>query len=103
MTNSRSAGNAWAALKKKLLINNDGSAPPTPKKAAGRKNAIKDDAGEDGEGKPKKNPHKRAAKEPEDGDASPKKKGRAAKPKPKKELEEQNCEWLCQHKFHQRY
>lgn len=92
MSNPRSAGNAWANLKKKLMAPTDGSVPPTPKKAAARKKAIKDDTGEDGEVTPKKTSRKRANKEPEDGDASPKKKGRAAKPKPKPEPEEEDCE-----------
>ncbi|XPS70557.1 hypothetical protein M3J09_002770 [Ascochyta lentis] len=91
MSNPRSAGNAWANLKKKLMVSGDG-APPTPKKAAAsRKKATKDDAGEDGEATPKKTPRKRANKEPEDGDASPKKRGRPAKAKPKKEPEEESC------------
>lgn len=91
MSNPRSAGNAWANLKKKLMVSGDG-APPTPKKATPRKKAAaKGDAGEDGEATPKKTTRKRATKEPEDGDASPKKKGRVVKPKPKKEPEEETC------------
>ncbi|KAJ4363702.1 hypothetical protein N0V95_001017 [Ascochyta clinopodiicola] len=92
MTNPRSAGNAWATLKKKLMTSGDG-APPTPKKAAAsRKKAVKDDAGEDGEATPKKTPRKRVNKEPEDGDASPKKRSRPAKPKSKQEPEEETSE-----------
>lgn len=94
MSNPRSAGNAWANLKKKLMAPGDGSAPPTPKKAAARKKATKDDAGEDGEANLKKTPRKRVNKEPEDGDASPKKRGRAAKSKPREEPELESCEWL---------
>ncbi|KAF2626852.1 hypothetical protein BU25DRAFT_469914 [Macroventuria anomochaeta] len=89
MSNPRSASNAWANIKKKLMMPSDGSAPPTPKKAAGRKK--KDEAGEDGEDTPKKTHRKRANQEPEDGDASPKKKGRPARPKPKQEPEEETC------------
>ncbi|KAJ4316937.1 hypothetical protein N0V94_005207 [Neodidymelliopsis sp. IMI 364377] len=93
MTNPRSAGNAWAALKKKLFTP-DGAAPPTPsKKAASRKKAAKGgEDGEDGEATPKKTPRKRANKEPEDGDASPKKKGRPTKAKPKQELDEETSQ-----------
>lgn len=91
MSNPRSAGNAWANLKKKLMVSGDG-APPTPKKAAPRKKAAKGETGEDSEVTPKKSSRKRVNKEPEDGDASPKKKGRAAKTKPKKEPEEETCE-----------
>lgn len=95
MSNPRSAGNAWLALKKKLFVPADG-VPPTPRKAARKKAAPKDDAGEDGEATPKKSARKRAVKEPEDGDASPKKKGRAAKPQPKKEIEEETCQCTVQ-------
>ena len=58
----------------------DGAVPPTtPKKAGGRKKAVKED-GEAGESTPKSTPRKRAAKKQDvDGDASPKKKGRTAK------------------------
>jgi hypothetical protein len=91
MSNPRSAGNAWGTLKKKLMISGD-SAPPTPRKvAASRKKAAKDDAGEDSEATPKRATRKRATKEPEDGDASPKKKVRPAKPKPKMEPEDETC------------
>lgn len=84
MSNPRSASNAWAKIKNKLMVNPDGSAIPTPKKApaaGGRKKAAaaKDDT-EDGDASPtKKTPRKRPAKKQDvDGDASPKKKGRAA-------------------------
>jgi hypothetical protein len=90
MSNPRSAGNAWAALKKKLM--NGDSAALTPKKAPRGKKAAKDAAGEDGEATPKKTPRKRATKEPEDGDASPKKKARTPKPKVKPEPEEEEEE-----------
>lgn len=91
MTNSRSAGNAWAAIKKKLMAPADPNAPPTPKRAGGRKKKETDN--ENGEATPKKTPRKRTAKEPEDGDASPKKKGRPTKPKPKPEqdTEDEDC------------
>lgn len=86
MGNPRSASNAWAKIKAKLTAPNpDGSSPaPTPKKGGGgRKKAAAaapaadgDDGGEPAT--PKKTPRKRAAKKQEvDGDASPKKKGRA--------------------------
>lgn len=83
MSNPRSASNAWAKIKGKLMTPNaDGSSPaPTPKKGGGRKKAATSASdGEDGEdGTPKKTPRKRAAKKQEvDGDASPKKKGRAS-------------------------
>ncbi|KAI8940031.1 hypothetical protein NX059_003753 [Plenodomus lindquistii] len=80
MGNPRSAGNAWAKIKNKLMTPADGSVPPTPKKAGGRKKVVKEDGEEDGEGTPKKvaTPRKRAAKKQDvDGDASPKKKSRA--------------------------
>ncbi|KAJ4409098.1 hypothetical protein N0V91_002914 [Didymella pomorum] len=88
MTNPRSAGNAWNALKKKLMAPPDPNAPPTPKKGGARKKKGVD--GEKGEGNPKKTTRKRTAKEPEEGDASPKKKGRATKAttKAKQEPEE---------------
>jgi hypothetical protein len=92
MGNPRSAGNAWANIKKKLMASSDGT-PPTPKKGGARKKAVKNDEGEDGEVTPKKMSRKRANKEPEDGDASPKKKGRAPKSKLKKEPEEETCEF----------
>jgi hypothetical protein len=94
MTNPRSAGNAWAALKKKLMAPADPNAPPpTPKRGGGRKKKGVD--GEDGEATPKKTPRKRTAKEPEDGDASPKKKGRPTKAatKAKQETEEKDCKY----------
>jgi hypothetical protein len=87
MSNPRSAGNAWAKIKAKLILpTGDGATPaPTPKKAAGRKkaNAAPAEDDEDGEAPqtPKKTPRKRAAKKSEvDGEeASPKKRGRPAK------------------------
>jgi hypothetical protein len=83
MSNPRSAGNAWAKIKGKLMTPTDGSAPsPTPKKAAGGRKKATPAVGEDGEPvTPKKTPRKRVAKKQEvDGeDASPKKKGRAVK------------------------
>ncbi|KAF2831134.1 hypothetical protein CC86DRAFT_452289 [Ophiobolus disseminans] len=83
MSNPRSASNAWAKIKGKLMVNPDGTTIPTPKKVAGgkKKVAAKDDV-EDSETAAtptKKTPRKRAAKKQDvDGDASPKKKGRAA-------------------------
>jgi len=92
MTNPRSAGNAWNALKKKLMAPPDPNAPPTPKRGGGRK--MKEADGEDGEGTPKKTPRKRTAKDPEDGDASPKKKGRATKATTKAKQEaEEDCKY----------
>jgi hypothetical protein len=85
MSNPRSAGNAWAKIKAKLMVNPDGTAIPTPKKtpAARKKAGAAKDDGEDGSASPTKKvatPRKRAAKkqEVEGGDASPKKKGRGA-------------------------
>lgn len=86
MSNPRSASNAWAKIKGKLIINTDGSAAsPASKKAGGRKKAVEK---EDGEVTPKKTPRKRVAKkqEVEGEDASPKKKGHAVK-----ESEEGEC------------
>ncbi|KAJ4990245.1 hypothetical protein SVAN01_04336 [Stagonosporopsis vannaccii] len=89
MTNPRSASNAWATLKKKLMAPSDGTVPPTPKKGGGRKKKVD---GEDGEATPKKaTPRKRANKDPEDGDASPKKKGRTPKAKALQEPEVEDC------------
>jgi hypothetical protein len=83
MSNPRSASNAWAKIKNKLMVNPDGTAIPTPKKVpAGRKKAAAKDDAEDGDASPTKKatPRKRAAKKQDvDGDASPKKKGRAKK------------------------
>ncbi|KAJ4382920.1 hypothetical protein N0V86_002147 [Didymella sp. IMI 355093] len=93
MTNPRSAGNAWNALKKKLMAPADLNAPPpTPRRRGGRKKKEVD--GEDGEATPKKTSRKRTAKESEDGDASPKKKGRPTKAttKAKQETEEEEEE-----------
>jgi hypothetical protein len=83
MSNPRSASNAWAKIKGKLMASNaDGAVPATPKKTAGKKKAAATPAadGEDGEAAatPKKTPRKRAAKKQDvDGEASPKKKGPA--------------------------
>lgn len=85
MTNPRSASNAWAAVKKKLMMSSDGTVPLTPRKGGGRKRKVD---GEDGEATPRK----RANKDPEDSDASPKKKSRTPKPKPKQEPEDEDCE-----------
>ena len=93
MTNPRSASNAWAVLKKKLMTPTGGSAPlPTPKKAGGRKKKV--DSGEGGDATPKKptTPRKRAKKDVEDGEESPKKRGRPNKAKPQQEPEdEEEC------------
>ncbi|KAH9879398.1 hypothetical protein J1614_002838 [Plenodomus biglobosus] len=87
MSNHRSASNAWARLKSKLMTPSDGTAPPlTPKKGGGRKKVVKEEGGDDANADakaaptPKKTPtpRKRAAKKQDvDGDASPKKKSRA--------------------------
>ncbi|KAF2030065.1 hypothetical protein EK21DRAFT_112358 [Setomelanomma holmii] len=90
MSNPRSASNAWAKIKNKLMTPApDGTVPATPKKAGGRKKAAatpKADDSEVGEAAatPKKTPKKRVAKKQDvDGadDASSKKKGRATKEK----------------------
>jgi hypothetical protein len=99
MSNPRSASNAWAKIKTKLITPNpDGTSPaPTPKKtAAGRKKATAAPAkdGEEGEAPtPKKTPRKRASKKQEvDGeDASPKKRGRSAKKPVSDESERSTC------------
>ncbi|KAJ4372463.1 hypothetical protein N0V83_004237 [Neocucurbitaria cava] len=81
MSNPRSAGNAWAKLKNKLMSGDDtASAPATPKKGgAKKKTAVKDSDGDEvmttPKATPKKTPRKRAAKKQDvDGEASPKKK-----------------------------
>jgi len=91
MSNPRSASNAWAKIKNKLLVNPDGTAAsPAPKKAGGgRKKAAPAD-GEAATPKKAATPRKRAPKKQEvDGEeASPKKKGRAAKKTEKSEESE---------------
>ncbi|KAL5115279.1 hypothetical protein ACEQ8H_006791 [Pleosporales sp. CAS-2024a] len=80
MSNPRSAANAWAKIKGKLITNPGGNPSSPAKKApAGRKKAAPAATGEDGE--IKKTPRKRAPKKQDvDGEnASPKKKGRATK------------------------
>jgi hypothetical protein len=87
MSNPRSASNAWAKIKTKLILpTSDGASPaPTPKKAGGRKKANAAPPADVGAGDapdtPKKSPRKRAAKKQdvEGESASPKKKGRPAK------------------------
>lgn len=74
MSNPRSASNAWAKIRTKLMTPADGSAPVavTPKKGGAKKKAPVD-----GEEAPKKTatPRKRAAKKQDvDGEESPKKK-----------------------------
>jgi hypothetical protein len=93
MINSRSAGNAWGKLKKKLMSVDE--APATPTKAA--PTPAKKKAAKYGE-TPKKATHrKRPGKkqEFEDSDASPKKKGRAAKTKKDDEAGERRPLALC--------
>ncbi|OAL44285.1 hypothetical protein IQ07DRAFT_592361 [Pyrenochaeta sp. DS3sAY3a] len=76
MTNSRSAYNAWAKLKAKLMPPADGSAPETPVKGSAKKKTPAKGNGET----PSKSPAKRAAKKQDvDGEGSPKKKGRGKK------------------------
>ena len=83
MSNPRSASNAWAKIKGKLITNPDGTAVSTPKKAGGKKKAAaatNDAEMGDAATPTKKTPRKRPAKKQDvDGDASPKKKGRAKK------------------------
>jgi hypothetical protein len=74
MSNPRSASNAWAKIRSKLMTPADGSAPAaaTPKKGGAKKKTHAD-----GEEAPRKTatPRKRAAKKQEvDGEESPKKK-----------------------------
>jgi hypothetical protein len=92
MTNSRSASNAWAKIKKKLMTT-DGDAPastPTKKVATPRKKRAPKAVDEDGESPKMLTPRKRPAKkqEVEDGDISPKKKSRATKGKKSEETGE---------------
>jgi hypothetical protein len=91
MSNPRSASNAWAKIKAKLLsATASGSVtvpPTTPKKGGAKKKAPAksggaDADGADGESPVKKTPRKRPAKQDVDGEEStPKKKGRPAKAK----------------------
>jgi hypothetical protein len=80
MSNPRSASNAWAKIKGKLVTNPDSTTvPSTPRKATGgRKKAAATFAndGDEVEATPKKTPRKRAARNQDvDGEVSPKKKG----------------------------
>ncbi|KAF3001444.1 hypothetical protein E8E13_008027 [Curvularia kusanoi] len=82
MSNVRSASNAWAGIKKKLMAPTDGSAPASTPVKRGRKK--KDDAGEDGETPTKKvTPRKRAGKKLDEDGETPTKKARVSKAKPK--------------------
>lgn len=80
MSNPRSASNAWAKIKLKLMAPSaDGTAPVTPKKNARKKAtaAKQEDDGEEGTDAttPKKTPRKRGPKKQDvDGESSPKKK-----------------------------
>jgi hypothetical protein len=100
MSNPRSASNAWAKIKAKLMADNpDSGAAPTPKKNASPKKKAapkskakvsnsddgEDNANADADGDapatPAKTPKKRTAKKVDAGDESPKKRGRPAKAK----------------------
>jgi hypothetical protein len=88
MSNPRSATNAWAKIKAKLMAPAaDGTVPITPKKTPRKKAAAvkqKDDEEGADAATPKKTPRKRVAKKQDvDGDSSPKKK---ATPRGKKNL-----------------
>ncbi|KAI4676640.1 uncharacterized protein J4E84_009475 [Alternaria hordeiaustralica] len=78
MGNPRSASNAWAKIKLKLMTPSpDGAVPATPKKTPRKKTAAaKQEDGEEGaDATPKKTPRKRVAKKQDvDGESSPKKK-----------------------------
>ena len=78
MGNPRSASNAWAKIKLKLMTPSpDGAVPATPKKTPRKKAAAaKQEDGEEGaDATPKKTPRKRVAKKQDvDGESSPKKK-----------------------------
>jgi hypothetical protein len=76
MSNPRSASNAWAKIKTKLIIPAaDGTVPATPKKAGARKKAVAEEDGGEGAATPKKSSRKRVSKKQDiDGDSSPKKK-----------------------------
>ena len=106
MSNPRSASNAWAKIKQKLAQADDDSggaaAPPTPKRAKSTprkkaaagpsklKNEVKTEENGEADGDaddkdgtaepetPKKTPRKRAPKKQDDGEGSPKKRGRPA-------------------------
>lgn len=91
MSNPRSASNAWAKIKGKLLVNPDGTvASPAPKKAAGGRKKSSPADSEAATPKKVATPRKRAAKkqEVEGEEASPKKKGRGAKKTEKSEESE---------------
>ena len=90
MSNPRSASNAWAKIRNKLMADGDGS-PVKPVKASPKKKAAAAKGTENGEGDdintPKKTPRKRPAKKQDiDGEGSPQKKGRT--PKGKKAVSE---------------
>ena len=78
MSNPRSAANAWAKIKLKLMSPApEGTVPATPKKPRGRKPAAAKADGEEGDAAatPKKTPRKRGPKKQDvDGESSPKKK-----------------------------
>lgn len=98
MSNPRSASNAWAKIKVKLITPAaDGTVPHTPKKTPRAKKAVapKNEGDEvDGDAIPKATPRKRASKKQDvDGDSSPKKKparGKAA-------IKEEEGEYLLRH------
>ncbi|KAG9188710.1 hypothetical protein G6011_07415 [Alternaria panax] len=85
MSNLRSASNAWAKIKLKLMTPTaDGTTPVTPKKTPRKKAAAtkQDDDGEEGAdaATPKKIPRKRGPKKQDvDGESSPKKKATRGK------------------------
>ena len=90
MSNPRSASNAWAKIKLKLMTPfADGTALPTPKKTPRAKKGVvskKEGDEADGDATPKATPRKRASKKQEvDGDSSPKKKPARGKAAPKEE------------------
>lgn len=79
MSNPRSASNAWAKIKVKLINpGSDDNPPATPKKTPrSRKSAAPKTAGDEGDvaASPKPTPRKRASKKQDvDGESSPKKK-----------------------------
>lgn len=97
MSNPRSAGNAWAKIKAKLINpTSDGDVPATPKKTPrGRKATVPKSEGDEGDVPvtPKSATRKRTSKKQDvDGESSPKK-----KPARGKKSSDEEREYTFQH------
>jgi hypothetical protein len=98
MSNPRSASNAWAKIRNKLMTPGDGTSSPKAKETPKKKGTTKangkskgDDQNGDGASVTPKSRKRASKKQDVDGDASPTKKSRPSKANTVADVEDSKC------------